>query len=55
MVALTAPNGVEVEVPEHSRERLLALGYAEARTEPKPKAAPRKRPAKPKAAGGRGR
>lgn len=48
MIALVAPNGVEVNVPEQSKDKLLALGYAEAKPEPKPKAAPRKRAAKPK-------
>lgn len=33
LVTLTAPNGVEVNVPEHRVERLKELGYVE----PKPK------------------
>ena len=47
MVTLISLNGVEVQVPESEKERLLGLGYAEKKAE-KPKAAPRKRAAKPK-------
>lgn len=50
MVALVAPNGVEVNVPQEQVDRLLGLGYsrAEAKRKTEPKAAPRKRAAKPK-------
>ena len=47
MVTLISPNGVEVNVPKTQVERLVNLGYAEKKAE-KPKAAPRKRAAKPK-------
>ena len=47
MVALVAPNGVEVRVREEQVDKLLSLGYARAKAE-RPKAAPRKRAAKPK-------
>ena len=50
MVALTAPNGVEVHVPQEQVDRLMELGYSRAEAKPKeqPKAAPRRRAARPK-------
>lgn len=48
MVALTAPNGVEVHVPEQQVEKLLGLGYSRAEAKPEQKPAARKRQSKPK-------
>lgn len=47
-VAMTAPNGVRVEAAEGTVDALRAIGFEVADAEPKPKAAPRKRAAKPK-------
>lgn len=49
MRALTGPNGVEVLVRDSQVEKLVGLGYAEAgKPAEKPKAATRRRAAKPK-------
>lgn len=47
MVRLVSPNGVVVEASDEAAPALLANGYAPEKAE-KPKAAPRKRAAKPK-------
>lgn len=49
MERLVSPNGVEVEAMGAAVDGLLAMGFKRAEAEkPKPKAAPRKRAAKPK-------
>ena len=47
MERLTSPNGVEVEACDEAVESMVAAGFKRAVAE-KPKAAPKKRAAKPK-------
>jgi len=49
MVALIAPNGVEVHVQQEQTEKLLKCGYSLAEAKPtKPNTAQRKKATKPK-------